>query len=52
MERKIVFRYLILIAVLVICAAAAWRMTKPSPHRGGDVVLAQYSSEEGFYHEC
>lgn len=46
MERKILIRYIILMTVLIICAAAAWYRSKETGRPQGDAVLAQLDKAE------
>lgn len=48
MNRKFILRYLILIAILVICAGVAWYLTNASQAPAEDAVLARlYTVDHG-----
>lgn len=46
LNRKFILRYLILAAVLVVCAGAAWYLTNASKVPSEDAVLAWASERE------
>ena len=49
MNRRFILRYLILIAVLAVCAGAAWYMTNTPGTHAADTVLARVGSRMGKY---
>lgn len=49
MNGRFVLRYLILIAVLAVCAGAAWYMMGTSDTHAADTVLAKRGNRTGKY---